>query len=359
MGGFAQICPGRVTPPFLLHRTRVGYGPALQYALWCEQGGVLPAAVAKLQVFDQFVNRLHSRPRPVRKALQEERKVWMSVQEVSHDPAVLMKREMRVRLGIVPDKIADAFFDDQALAISKTEFIFVTLEDVRFHYRVGQGLTVQLPEGTDSLTETDFELFLWGTVFGAIAWLNGLVPLHASAVEVNGRAVAFTADSGGGKSTLAAGLARLGLPHVCDDTLVLATAGSIMAMPDGKPLKLWDDALLLTGMEAERPIQSMPGKHYANAALKAGGTLPLTDLYFLERGESVEVEQITGARKLAMLPEALYRNFVHAARGDRSAHEQFLLGFCSQVRFWKLRRPFDSRTFSADLLKVKDIIATP
>jgi hypothetical protein len=316
-----------------------------------------PAASAKLRVLERFINRLHHDTANALKRAKEERKVCMSVQEVAQDPAVLMQKEMRIRQGIVPNAIANAFFDDQALAISTTEFIFVTLDNVRFHYQVGKGLTVQLPEGADSLDETDFELFLWGTVFGAIAWLNGLVPLHASAVEVNGRAVAFTADSGGGKSTLAAGLARLGLPHVCDDTLVLATRGTITAMPDGKPLKLWDDALLLTGMAAERPIQSMPGKHYANAALKAGGILPLTDLYFLERGESVEVEPITGARKLSMLPEALYRNFVHAARGDRSAHEQFLLGFCSQVRFWTLRRPFDSRTFSADLLKVKDIIA--
>lgn len=169
--------------------------------------------------------------------------------------------------------------------------------------------------------------------------------------------MAFTADSGGGKSTLAASLAGLGLPHVCDDTLVVSLADGVVAMPDAKPLKLWGDALRMTGMSAERPIRSMPGKHYADAALKATKALPLTDLYFLERGESVEVEQVMGVQKLSMLPEALYRNFVHTARGDRSAHERLLLAFCAQVRFWRLRRPFDSRSFSSDIMKIKDIVA--
>ncbi|MGV3513213.1 MAG: hypothetical protein ACO1OX_14525 [Novosphingobium sp.] len=284
----------------------------------------------------------------------------MNGAEAGNDPVAVMRREMRVYPGTVPGSIPGAFFDDGSFAISDTEFIFVTLDGVRFHYRVGEGLVLQMPDGAaaneQALAGTDFELFLWGTVFGAIAWLNGLVPLHASAVDVGGRVVAFTADSGGGKSTLAASLAGLGLPHVCDDTLVVSLANGVLAMPDAKPLKLWDDALTLTGLSAERPIQSMPGKHYADATIKASVALPLTDLYFLERGESVEVEQVMGVQKLSMLPEALYRNFVHAARGDRSAHERLLLAFCAKVRFWKLRRPFNSLSFSDDILKIKDIV---
>lgn len=285
----------------------------------------------------------------------------MNVHELSPDLVERMQREMQTRPGDVPDSIEGSFFSDETFAISETEFVFETLDGVRFHYQLGKGLVVQMPtdaqaRGIGSLAETDCELFLWGTVFGAVAWLNGLVPLHASAVDLGGRIVAFTADSGGGKSTLAAGLARLGLPHVCDDTLVISVGDRVVAMPDAKPLKLWDDALALTATEAMRPVLSMPGKHYALPQLKAASALPLTDLYFLEVGESVEVEPVTGSEKLSLLPWALYRNFVHAARGDRASHERFLIAFCSQVRFWRLRRPFNSASFSADLLKIKDIV---
>lgn len=263
----------------------------------------------------------------------------------------LMHREMRVTFGTVPDSISQAFFDDgEGFVIGREEFLFTSWDDVRFYYRIGAGLTVQMP-ATDA--ETDYELFLWGTIFGAVAWLNGLVPLHASAVDVGGRVVAFTADSGGGKSTLAAALAAIGNPHICDDTLVLSVSpAGIYAMPDDKPLKLWGDALEMTSILPGRPVPSMPGKHYARPSAKARAALPLTDLIFLERGEELAFEQVTGAAKFALLPEALYRGFVHIARGDRAAHEEFLLRFCSSVRFWRMRRPFDSLRFGQDVEQI-------
>lgn len=184
------------------------------------------------------------------------------------------------------------------------------------------------------------------------------MPLHASAVDVGGRIVAFTADSGGGKSTMAAGLAWLGLPHVSDDTLLVALGDKIIGIPDAKPLKLWDDALILTDSAADRPVQSMPGKHYAQPAVKAAQALPITDLCFIEFGEAVSLTPVVGVEKLQMLPGALYRDFVHAARGDRSLHEQFLLRFCTEVRFWKLSRPRDSARFTQDLLEIRKIVAT-
>lgn len=263
-----------------------------------------------------------------------------------------MQNEMRVTFGPVPSSIENEFLDDgDGFIVSSQEFIFTTWDDVRFYYRRGEGLTVQLPPaGMDS----DYELFLWGTVFGTVAWLNGHVPLHASAVDVGGRAVAFTADSGGGKSTLAAALADRGLGHICDDTLVVAVQpNGVMALPDAKPLKLWDDALVLANSTALRPVQSMPGKNYADPARKATGPLPLTDLIFLERGETVQFQQITGAAKLAMLPETLYRGFIHIARGDRKLHEQFMLTLTSHVRLWRLVRPFDSNRFGDDMDCIK------
>lgn len=268
---------------------------------------------------------------------------------------MLLQKEMQVEFGTVPSSIEGEFLNDgDGFVVSSQEFLFTTWDDVRFHYRKGHGLTVQLPQAG---LDTDFELYLWGTVFGTVAWLNDHVPLHASAIDVGGRVVAFTADSGGGKSTLAAALAERGLPHVCDDTLVVAVQpNGVMALPDAKPLKLWDDALVLANSKALRPVHSMPGKNYANPARKATGPLPLTDLVFLERGESVAFEPVTGAAKLALLPSTLYRGFVHVARGDRALHEQFLLTLSARARVWRLTRPFDSHRFGADVEMIKAML---
>ncbi len=50
----------------------------------------------------------------------------------------------------------------------------------------------------------------------------GRLVLHASAVEVDGRAIAFAGQTGRGKSTLAASLHQAGCPLLCDDALIVA-----------------------------------------------------------------------------------------------------------------------------------------
>ena len=64
------------------------------------------------------------------------------------------------------------------------------------------------------------------------AALQGLEVLHASAVSVAGRAIAFTASSGTGKSSLAAHAVAFGAEFVTDDVLALELVeGAVLAHP--------------------------------------------------------------------------------------------------------------------------------
>jgi hypothetical protein len=69
---------------------------------------------------------------------------------------------------------------------------------------------------------------------------EGQLVLHASAVRVGEVAIAFIADSGGGKSTLAASLHRAGFAVLADDGLVVEP-GEIgaTALPTYTGLRLW------------------------------------------------------------------------------------------------------------------------
>lgn len=67
------------------------------------------------------------------------------------------------------------------------------------------------------------------------ATLQGLEPLHASAVAVGGRAVAFTAPSGAGKSTLAAHAVAAGAGFLTDDVLALELDGATVVAHAGPP----------------------------------------------------------------------------------------------------------------------------
>ena len=277
--------------------------------------------------------------------------------EHARDLMAVMQREMQLRKGVVdwvgctsrPGTIA---VDEQLLWLTSDGFVFRTVgHGAKFHYRLGHGLVMDLadPDFAD-----EAHMHLQGTVFGAIAWLNGFLPLHASAIAADGRVIAFTAPSGGGKSTLAAALVDCGHGHVCDDTLVLdPQSDGVLAMPDNKPLKLWEDSFTLVDAERGEPIHSVIGKFRARPGNSAQDSMPLTDLVFLETGDTMRLEALSGAQKAAILPQALYRATIHAARGDTATHARFIREMARQVRFWRFTRPLEKRHFADSVALVE------
>jgi hypothetical protein len=67
--------------------------------------------------------------------------------------------------------------------------------------------------------------FLTASVLAFVRLLSGHVVLHASAVARNGKAIGILAQSGGGKSTIAAALCAQGFSPVTDDVLTLDWRG--------------------------------------------------------------------------------------------------------------------------------------
>jgi hypothetical protein len=68
------------------------------------------------------------------------------------------------------------------------------------------------------------------------AVLRGLEVFHASAVELDGRAVAVVGPSGAGKTSLALALCESGASFIADDVLVLEAAGTALWAHPGCPL---------------------------------------------------------------------------------------------------------------------------
>jgi ribosomal protein S18 acetylase RimI-like enzyme len=88
-------------------------------------------------------------------------------------------------------------------------------------FRISRDLSViraRLAPGVDPEIAS---LLITGTLLAAVRTLAGDLVLHASAVEIGGRALAFSGDSGMGKSTLAAALCTDGARLVSDDLLRL------------------------------------------------------------------------------------------------------------------------------------------
>jgi hypothetical protein len=85
---------------------------------------------------------------------------------------------------------------------------------------------------------------LLGPVLGYALRLRGTISLHGCAVAIGSRAIVLLADHGGGKSTLAAGLARQGHPVLSDDLAAITEDEAGWTVHPGYPrLRLRPDVV--------------------------------------------------------------------------------------------------------------------
>jgi hypothetical protein len=86
------------------------------------------------------------------------------------------------------------------------------------------------------------EIRLLGPVLSFWLERRGIPALHASAVAVQGQAVAFLSTNKGGKSSLAASLLQAGYPLLTDDILpVVRGNGVFLGRPGYSTMRLWPD----------------------------------------------------------------------------------------------------------------------
>jgi hypothetical protein len=261
----------------------------------------------------------------------------------------VLAREAACHEGAVPSTLPGALKEAPAYAITRNAFLLKLPSGLSFHYQQGQGVTVSRP---DSVPESEVALFLNGSVYGAIAWINGYVPLHASGVVHQGQVHAFTGASGAGKSTLVAALGGRGLPLFADDVLVLdlSNPAAIMCLPGHKQIKLWGDALALTGLDAGAAVRPELDKFYV---VPKGGMhfdpLPLAQLNFLDSSpkDGPHMAPISGADRFSYARAAFYRPFFCAAIADNQTLFATIARLARAVPMARFRRSLRRADFAA------------
>ncbi len=141
------------------------------------------------------------------------------------------------------------------------------------------------PETSPDAAEV--RLFFFGTVLAVLCLRRGLIPLHASAVAVDGRAVLLAGDSGLGKSTLAAALMARGYPLLSDDLCALDVSrpGAPVIRPCIAYLKLWKDAATRLAIATDQlaPVRAGLGKFRIPIPHAVTGPLPPGQIIMLHR----------------------------------------------------------------------------
>lgn len=262
-----------------------------------------------------------------------------------------LRGETRWRHGPVPSSLGGKAVEPGHYRLEAGHLLLRSPEGIGFHYAPGAGITVDVPAGVDP---DDATLWRNGSVYAAVACLNGFLPLHASAVAHDGMVHAFAGPSGAGKSTLVAGLGRQGLAMFCDDTLLLdlADLDRIMALPGHKRLKLTADALALTGAVAQEPVGAGTGKTYAEPpAGDVREPLQLATLTFLEDGPAAVWEPLRGAARFARLDDDHYTRelYMVACSPDRAAQFALRARMAAQLAMARLVRQRSAAGFAASV----------
>ena len=129
--------------------------------------------------------------------------------------------------------------DLAAIEVNSPDHTLLTLPRLaRVAVRDGTSITVEALEASDA---EGIALCAFGKAFAYLLLQRGLVPLHASAFQVDGQVVALLAHSGRGKSTTATALHERGHAVIADDLVAVSLGGPqpLVHGQDLAHLKVW------------------------------------------------------------------------------------------------------------------------
>lgn len=255
--------------------------------------------------------------------------------------------DVRIALGT----IAEQPEAPPGLHVDGEKTLLVIPRTGRFLARAGRELLVEPENG---VSPRNLRLYLLGSAFAAILHQRGLLPLHANAVVVEGRAIGFMGHPGAGKSTLAAWFHDRGFDVLADDVCVV-TAG-----PDGRPLahpgiprlRLWREALEAGGRDAaayERSFDDMDKYTVPTDLERVLPAVPLSHVYLLDKAEDApSVARLEGSAAVEALIANTYRGAYVRLMGLTRQHLLACAELARTVPVFRARRRWGYDAFDAE-----------
>jgi hypothetical protein len=159
--------------------------------------------------------------------------------------------DIRIRLGETPEQLRQTpVVKNICATMAEGEFLFFHEKlGIRFYAKDGNEIVVDRNYYSDP---GKVSVYLLGSILGAVLYMRGLIPLHASAILTDKGAVLFAGASGAGKSTLAHALQQRGYPALADDVAPVRTIDAQPCLyPGYAEFKLWQESLNFTQMDGK------------------------------------------------------------------------------------------------------------
>lgn len=240
---------------------------------------------------------------------------------------------------------------DSPLQTENTLHCYQNTDAGMYLYWQGVG-TFLIQEGQDVLIDLEIDLdedrlrlFILGAVMGVVLHQRGFLVLHASAVALEGEAVAFIGQKRWGKSTMAATLHDRGHSLIADDVVALEIQRhQIQVQPAFPQIKLWPDAVACIGKQPEDLPRLGARLEKRNHQLSSGfmaDILPLRYIFVLGQGDEVAIKPLPPQEIIQHLMQNSYvTRFEQTLLQERGAsHFKQLMILAQQVPLLRLLRP--------------------
>jgi len=196
---------------------------------------------------------------------------------------------------------------------------------------------ITVPPGVDPSRR---EARLWGVPASILASARGDLPLHASAVDVDGRALVFCGPSRFGKTTLAAAFLAAGYRVLAEDLTICRPGPSPEVLPGPALLRLRLDVYERLGPFTSTIVAAQDDDrvHLAiHEGRGSGAPVRLAAVVVLRRGSS-DV-QLYRVRPEPFLAELFSMSFCLPTDEDRSRSFAAAAGLAGSAPIWVLDRP--------------------
>lgn len=241
-------------------------------------------------------------------------------------------------------RYSEASFDEALLSWEKVGTI-----------RIRQGREIQVVPRQD-INPDVLSLFITGAAMGIVLHQRGLLVLHASAVDVDGSAIAFIGFKGMGKSTTAAAFVGRGYLMISDD--VVALDARYRVRPGSEVVKLWPTALKAALNDDPESIPRIYPTNEKRARIvddkMAASSSQLKAIYVLDSGDTLRIEPIEPAGRFVEVVRHSYAPRFVGTPGTPPEHFQQCTQLVADIPMYRLRRVPDLEQLSDVVARVED-----
>lgn len=257
--------------------------------------------------------------------------------------------DLKIILGKTPEKLMGGDVLAKVSNQSRPGEFLLTNPIANFYITDGKKVVVEVK---DDHEWAFIRHYLLSRGMAVIARQRGWLPIHGSAIQVNGKAVIFAGNSGAGKSTTASFFVKKGYGFVADDICIFKKNedNNYHVFPAYPNIRMWEDTIEMVGQDSfqvgenvRRGIQ----KFNVNPQIPFDlAPLSVSHIYFIHRSQKKinEVESLTKADALFCLLEHTYAKGQMDGMGGHKEQFEVFSYLLKDVKMKSVHRSLHSKS---------------